>query len=133
MKLILLILCSLLAVIFLVTGIKFFIEAYRFKKDGIRTYGTVIEIKHALGKNNVKTQSPVLSFTSENGEVYTYDPTSFFPTTYKIGQKVPVIYPKKYPSKVKVDSFRMIFMPPLLLIILGFVGIAVSWWLYQKK
>ncbi|MBS1929195.1 MAG: DUF3592 domain-containing protein [Chitinophagaceae bacterium] len=133
MKYFILILSSLLTLVFLVTGVKFFIDTWKFKKKAIHTTATVIEIKYALGRNNVKTQSPVLSFTTTKGDKYKYDPDSFFPVTYKLGQEIPVLYPEQQPALVKINSFRALYLPPLLLIVLGLVGIGVSWWLYQKK
>ncbi|MBS1549769.1 MAG: DUF3592 domain-containing protein [Bacteroidetes bacterium] len=133
MKYIILIFSSILTLVFLVTGVKFFIDTWKFKKNAVQTFARVIEIKYALGKNNVKTQSPVLSFTTTKGEKYTYDPSSFFPVTYELGQDIPVLYPEQYPEKVKVNSFRVLYLPPLLLIILGITGVIFSFWLYQKK
>jgi hypothetical protein len=122
-----------LGILFIILGARFLFNMYRFKKTALKATATVIDIKSSTGRNWNKTYSPVLSFKTTDGVTYIYNVSAYYNTNYTIGQQIEVLYSKENPGNVKINSFRYIFMVPVVLLLLGFFGVCISAWLFYKK
>ncbi|CAN5898761.1 hypothetical protein BH11BAC4_BH11BAC4_14740 [soil metagenome] len=123
----------LLGMMILILGLKFLYNMYQFKKTGIKTMATVINIKTASGRTVSKTYSPILSFTTITGTTRIYDVSAFYHKNYAIGQQIEIVYSKENTNRVMINSFRYIFMVPTFLIVLGLFIVGLSTWLFLKK
>jgi len=113
-------------------GAKFLFYTYKFKKNAVRTSGTVIEVKTATGRTTSITYSPVLEFATPDGEKHIYDVSRFNYTKYKVGDQIEIVYSKEDPKQVKVNNFYNIFVPPIVVLLLGTLCIAVALVIYFK-
>ena len=113
-------------------GAKFLFYAFKFKKNAIKTIGTVIEVKTSTGRTSSITYSPVLEFTALDGEKHIYDVSRFNYTKYKVGDKIEIVYSKKDPKQVNVNKFYNIFIPPIVVLSLSVLCIVLALVIYFK-
>lgn len=122
----------IVGILLLFLGAFFLFYALRFKKNAIRTVGTVIEVKTSTGRTTSITYSPILEFASLDGEKHIYDVSRFNYTKYKVGDKIEIVYSKKDPSDVNIDSFYNIFIPPMVILLLSILCIIIALVIYSK-
>lgn len=126
------ILLFIAGILLLLFGAFFLFYALQFKKNAIKTLGTVIEVKTSTGRTTSITYSPVLEFTTLDGEKHIYDVSRFNYTKYKVGDKIEIVYSKKDPTDVNVDKFYNIFIPPIVLISLSILCLITALVIYFK-
>ena len=118
--------------LFFFFGVKFLFYTFQFKKNAIKTMGTVIEVKTSTGRTTSITYSPVLEFATLDGEKHIYDVSRFNYTKYKVGDKIEIAYSKNDPRKVNVNNFYNIFIPPIVVMSLGILSIIIALVIYFR-
>ena len=113
-------------------GLKFLLHTIQFKKNAIKTMGTVIEVKTSTGRTTSITYSPVLEFVTLNGETHIYDVSKFNYTKYKLGDKIEIIYLKNDPKNVNINTSYDIFITPIAVLLLGIICIIAALIIYFK-
>ncbi len=88
-------------------------------QHGIRSQGTVIEMVRVIGRKG-STYKPVVRFTTPEGENVTVQSfSSSNPPRYEPGDGVTIIYPPGHPEKANIDSFLDLWMPTILVSLIG--------------
>lgn len=96
--------------------------ANKFLSQAERTFGTVIRFEEKEDHDGTPDYYPVISFQANSGEAYSYTATiGMNPPSYKIGERVRVLYPTIDPSGAKLDSIGEIWG---MVILSGIMGIA---------
>ncbi len=126
------ILLFVVGILLLFFGAFFLFYALQFKKNAIKTIGTVIEVKTSTGRTTSITYSPVLEFTTLDGEKHIYDVSRFSYIKYKIGDKINLVYSRKDPADVNVDSFYNVFIPPIVVLSLSVICMLAALIIYFK-
>ena len=123
MKVIIFCVVMAVGILFTIIGFNFLYKVIQFKKLAVKTMATVIEVQTSTSKAHNVVYSPVLSFTTNDGETIKYEVSRFYFKTYKIGEQVEVLYEKNEKLSPQVNSFKHLFMPPLLTIAVGLMCI----------
>lgn len=88
-----------------------------------RAEGTVVEMKqYEKQTDNGYTlmYQPVIEFTAENGESIRYtDPTSTSSPSHQVGDKVEVLYDRKFPTRAYENSFLGLYLPSVIVLAAG--------------
>lgn len=109
----------------LIWGIFVFLDERQFVFEGIKTTGKVADFEKkyagttATG-NKGSAFFPIVSFTSQNGEVVTFTSNSganYY--LYDVGEEVEVIYISSNPRQAKIYSFLSIWAYPFGLFFLA--------------
>jgi hypothetical protein len=109
---------------FLFFGVHEFKNSLELKQHGLKTEGTVIDLKkHSSGKK--ATYMPEIEFITDTGQTVAcvYQISSSRPT-YSVGQRVKIIYSKDNPENFIIDS-KMAFVFPVILILSGAVFVLI--------
>lgn len=111
-------------------GAKALLQARALGSDGIRTQGTVVDIR----KNGIY-RSPIVEFYTRTGEKVIF--TSELEVNqdmfnYNIGDKVPVIYNPDEPASAKIDAFWERNFLQLFLLLLGGI-VALTGWFVRRS
>lgn len=117
---------------FIFFGLKFLFHTIQFKKNAVKTIGTVIEVKTSTGRTTSITYSPVLEFATLDGEKHIYDVSKFNYTKYKLGDKIEIVYLKKDPRNVNLNTFYDIFITPIVVIFLGILCTLAALFIHFK-
>ncbi len=106
----------------------------KFKADGVKVEGTVIDFETERSTTDGKTKTmykPVVQYTTTEGQTLTFTTSSSSSSpSYDRGEKVKVLYSKITPERARLDSFMENWFGPL---ILGFFGVIVTllgWFLF---
>ncbi|HEX3011652.1 MAG TPA: DUF3592 domain-containing protein [Syntrophomonadaceae bacterium] len=106
---------------FLIVGIFEFSNRLDLSRNGLKTEGTVINLKQHHDKKRVLYQ-PEIEFKTRTGQIVRFDhPESSTHPKYLIGQKVPVIYSREDPANAALDSTFSIFLMPLIFALAGVI------------
>jgi len=94
-----------------------------FVNSAGRAEGTVVEMKqYEKQTDNGYTlmYQPVIEFITDNGEPIRYtDPTSTSSPSHQVGDKVEVLYDRKFPSKAYENSFLGLYLPSVIILAAG--------------
>ncbi|MCO7225940.1 DUF3592 domain-containing protein [Pleionea sp. CnH1-48] len=92
-------------------------KTYQFVEFSVRTQGVVVEhIKAHRGY----AVTPLVEFHSDSGEKIRFQAgAASSPPAFDIGEKVLVIYPYHQPDNANIDSFRTLWVGPLVPFFLG--------------
>ncbi len=127
----------LMGIVFFIAGIAMVGWGYvnvKNKIDGtafVKTEGTVLKMREvkSVEDGNI-TWVPIITFTDRAGNEHTFESSvSSDPPAYKIGEKVPLLYPEGKPNDVFIDSFMEKWLTPILLGVGGLVLFIVSLWM----
>lgn len=113
-------------------GIKFLMGMVSFRKNAVKTTGTVIEVNTAR-KLQETTYSPVISFIATSGKEIVYDANRFRYKKYNIGDKIAVFYNEKNPWQANLDSSTETYRGPILVLIIAVLLISIGVFLFFKK
>lgn len=107
---------SLFGAVFLIAGSVFFIagiwkswEANQFAQSGIEAEGVVTEVRrYRSGSKGRGTWRPTVVFTARDGKSHWFvsRPGTLISTTYRVGERVPVIYQPSDPGAAMLDTTR---------------------------
>ena len=127
----------LMGIVFLVAGLGLTAWGYlnvKNKFDGsafVKTEGTVLRMREVESNENTGvTWAPVIKFTDRAGNEHVFESTvSSDPPAYKVGDKVPILYPEGKPKDVFIDSFMEKWFTPIMLGVAGLIMFIVSFWM----
>lgn len=117
---------------FAVFGIKFLTGMISFRKNAIKTTGTVIEVNKAR-KLQEMTYSPVISFTTATGKEIVYDVNRFRYEKYNLGDKIAVYYNEKNPWQANLDSNTETYKGPFLVLLIAVVLVFIGLYMLVKR
>ncbi len=117
---------------FAVFGIKFLTGMISFRKNAIKTTGTVIEVNTAR-KLQEMTYSPVISFTTATGKEIVYDVNRFRYEKYNLGDKIAVYYNEKNPWQANLDSNTETYKGPFLVLLIAVVLVFIGLYMLVKR
>ncbi|MDQ2086400.1 DUF3592 domain-containing protein [Herbivorax sp. ANBcel31] len=110
-KLIVLLIIAILMIFF---GIKGFWDKWNISRDGVSTYGIVIEV---INDSSGEASTSTISFSNEDGKENTIKSS----TGYRRGEKLPVKYKRNNPSKAYIQDFSGKWFWDSFAIILGLI------------
>jgi hypothetical protein len=127
----------LMAIVFLIAGLGLTGWGYvtvKNKLDGtsfVKTEGTVLKMREVpSNENSGVTWAPVIKFKDNAGNEHMMESSvSSDPPAYKIGDKVPLLYPEGKPKEAFIDSFMEKWFTPIMLGVAGVVMFIVSIWM----
>jgi hypothetical protein len=103
-----------------------FVRTSLFVHSAARTEGTVVgltEFHDRTGRRRNTgrpSYAPVFRFTANDGETYTVVSNTYSSTArFAIGQQVMVLYEKGHPEHAKIDAFLQLWLPEMVLTIVG--------------
>ena len=104
-----------------------FVRTALFVHAAARTQGTIIGLSEYYERRTGRTRTsgtpsyaPVFRFTADDGQTYIVASNMFNnPPHFTIGQQVTVLYEKGLPTHANVDTFLQLWMPQLVLTIVG--------------
>lgn len=117
---------------FAVFGIKFLTGMISFRKNAIKTTGTVIEVNTAR-KLQEMTYSPVISFTTATGKEIVYDANRFRYQKYNLGDKIAVYYNEKNPWQANLDSNTETYKGPFLVLLIAVVLVFIGLYMLFRR
>ena len=109
--------------IWIAFGVFFFIDAKLFSSESYSATGTVVELKKVRRLSNstsrstshVTTYYPVVRYQTKNGKNVTFTSSSgSYPSPYKRGDRVTILYDPENPKKARIKSFRSLWLAPIL-------------------
>ena len=104
----------IMGVVFLVAGLCMFAKAYDFVAHATKTTGKVVAIDHG-DADGATTLHPVFMFTDAAGvEHKCRSPYGSSTYSFVPGEQVTVLYDPAVPTHAEIDSFRSIWLFPLL-------------------
>lgn len=105
MKIFVLVFGGIGAILLAIAGVVYFREA-GFLNSAEKATGTVTDYNLSSSDNGGTTYCPVIEFTTANGEpVKFYGNVCSSPASYKIGEKVDVLYDPQDITQVQMSSF----------------------------
>jgi hypothetical protein len=115
----------------LLVGVMLFVRVRRFVAGALRAQGKVISLTAHMHGGRA-TYSPVINFTARDGREYEFnDPVSSRPASYRVGDRVEVLYDWQDASRARLASPVRLYLAPAIVGFLGLVftsiGIAVLW------
>ncbi|MBT4153740.1 MAG: DUF3592 domain-containing protein [Candidatus Magasanikbacteria bacterium] len=88
----------------ILTSIGNAISIQLFNQDAVPATGEVVELLETEGEEYY-LYAPVIEYTTAEGELITYSHSSYtYPSSYAIGETVPMLYKASKPSKARIDS-----------------------------
>lgn len=117
----------IMALIFIVVGLGLLVKNLVLLNTGITTEGEVIDIikKKGTSRTTTSTLYPVVTFNLENGEPRTVNlsrQSSSRIISYRVGDKIKLVYPKDDYKKVQIHSFVWIYGFSGIMILMGIIG-----------
>ena len=107
--------------IWIAFGAFFFINTKFFSSKSYRAAGTVVELKEVQRSSTSTSKSssisfyPVVRYETEGGKHVSFTSSSgSYPSPYKRGDRVTVLYDPKNPQKARIMSFRSMWLAPVL-------------------
>jgi hypothetical protein len=91
------------------------------------TDGTIVELERVYSKRHRYVYEPVFRFTANDGQTHMIrsdSNTALVP--FKRGDRIRVLYLKDHPETARVDTLPQLWMPQLILAVLGAVFTAFS-------
>ena len=91
------------------------------------TDGTIVELERVYSKRHRYVYEPVFRFTANDGQTHMIrsdSNTALVP--FKRGDRIRVLYLKDHPETARVDMLSQLWMPQLILAVLGAVFTAFS-------
>ena len=127
--------------IWIAFGAFFFIDAKFFSSKAYKATGTVVELKKVRrlstsssgSTSHVTTYYPVVRYQTKNGKNVTFTSSSgSYPSPYKRGDRVTLLYDPENPQKARIESFSSMWLAPILGFgiggILFFTGSVILMW-----
>lgn len=94
------------SVIWLGIGIYSYVHSCSFVRTALRTQGVVIRLDKRHDDTSDTTYHPVIVFRDEHGDSQELSSTSgSYPPSYRVGDKLTVIYAPGHPRNAKIDGF----------------------------
>lgn len=92
-----------------------------FIYSAARTQGTIVALKQFRARSSRKQSfAPVFRFTADDGQAYIVASNMFNKTPgFAVGEQVTVLYEKGHPEHAKVDSFYQLWIPEIVLSVVG--------------
>jgi hypothetical protein len=114
-------------------------EAYQTRAElhqSLRLPGTVIGnrsiTEHRDGVEEHAYQ-PEVSFRSPDGVIHHFaDPAASLPPDYAVGAPVAVLYNPAAPQKMRIASWKRLWLVPSLLVVVGLLPGAVAWLVMRR-
>ncbi len=125
--------------LFLIGALVAYTDTRMFIARAVRTEGIVVEMV-AGGLGSHITNAPVFTFSDDSGVEYTtLSALDSTPPTYKVGEKITVLYDPDNPTNAKIEGLFGLWGIPLILAaiggvecLLGAVSIAAGRWLSRR-
>ena len=103
----------------LVAGSVTYLYARAFVQDASKAGGIVVEMVERRGDSGVMF-APVVAFSDAEGKEHKiYSTTSSYPPSYRVGEKVTVLYDPNSPDEGKLDAFFGLWLVPFILTVIG--------------
>ncbi len=133
MKIFLIIIIFACGVVFTITGTRFYLSMLQLKKISISVTGKVIDVTTNKSKTGGLVYSPVIAFTTENGQQIKYSAQRYRNERYNIGEDIKILYNKENPNQAYLNTKADIFGGAYFLLAAGIICIGVSIFLVIKK
>jgi hypothetical protein len=123
-------------------GAFFFIDAKFFTSGSYRATGNVVELKKVRHYSTSTSKSisgyktvyyPVIRYQTEDGKTIIFTSSSGnYPSPYKNGDRVEILYDPENPQKARIKSFSSMWLAPVLCFGIGgimfFTGSVILMW-----
>lgn len=140
----------IVGVLFLLIGLGAFIAAgalavssLRFKADAEKATGTIVKLERRTSSSSggrgrtgrkTATWAPVFEFAAAGGATQLVTSAwSSSHTSLKVGDPVPVLYPRHAPHQARIDTFDSFWTPPLIFLAIGAVFAAFAVVIVRKR
>jgi hypothetical protein len=108
-----------------------------FRSDLVHTTGKVVELQYSPGASPSDSPAyPIVQFavgdrTATFQGIGTHPPGGavFESRFFKVGEEVPVAYPKNEPEKAYINTFGQSAGIPTMLALFALTFLAIGWWL----
>lgn len=95
-------------------------ETYQFARYGIVQTGKVVGVYYSTDREGNTFYSSTIRFTTEDNQAIEFNPNiASSQVIYKKGELVKVVYLADRPHEARINSFFVLWMKELILIILG--------------
>jgi hypothetical protein len=110
------VLLNLLCIVLALTGYYYGRTSWDLSRDGVSVTGTVVLLKESADtENSGVTYTPVITYAVD-GQSHTFTSNvSSDPPTYNVGDPVNIIYERDNPSRARVDSWKELWLLPVIL------------------
>ena len=91
-----------------------------FIHTAINSDGAILELRRVQSSRNGHSYAPVFRFAADDGQIYmVVSSNSNNPPGFRVGEHVKVLYQHGRPEHAKIDSFIQLWLPELVLTIVG--------------
>jgi hypothetical protein len=106
-----------------------------FLNSSIKTDGSVVNIIHSRSSDSVNAMyTPEVSFTDASGQAITFTSNiSSSSPSYKIGDKVSVLYDKNNSQSARINTFFQLWFATIVMSIVGVIFFLIGLFIIIKK
>jgi len=106
-----------------------------FLRSSVETDGSVINIIHSRSSDSVNAMyTPEVSFTDASGQTITFTSNiSSSSSSYKIGDKVSVLYDKNNSRSARINTFFQLWFATIIMSVVGVIFFIIGLFIITKK
>jgi hypothetical protein len=120
--------------VFAVIGLALLAWVCWIRQTGLRAQGVVVSSGGKWfsgsgdGTGGGMSYSPVVQFTSVDGDTVEFRSKIGGLVQYKPGRPVPVCYRASHPRTAVINTFSQVWLTPLIFLWLGMTGVVIGFW-----
>jgi Protein of unknown function (DUF3592) len=106
-------------------GIRELSRVLGIRRHGLRTEGTVVDVKETR-TSTTPASYPVVEFTTAEGRTIRFTSRVSLPIVIEVGQAVPVRYRSDDPERAVIDTFIRTWALPVTLLLAGPTALTIG-------